>query len=466
MRRHVIYRLLVIIITTLIIHSCTNDEPIALPQNSTSDIIDNPIVVSDSRVQVLSDWTALWLELDRHAYGMRPTSTARALAYIHLAGYETAVNDLTGYRSNVESLDELEIDNSNKPANLNLEIALNSCYATVMTHFMYGTETSTFIKIEQLLEAKQAELSANLSSEIINNSADWGTYVAQQVIAYSQTDIEAENQILNPQPYEYEPPVGEGYWTYSADPERAWFPFWESVRTFIIAPEETTTVPPTIAYSTAPESAFYQEMMDVYTSSTTAALEGNDDLWIAEFWSDDVEGMMMSPPGRQYSIANQLIGQYDLNFEQSLEFLLKLGFSLNDAAVSTWADKYEYMVMRPSVYIQEHIDPDFQTNLYRFIFWPNPSFPGYPSGHSAFSSAAAGIFVQQFGNTINFTDRSHEGRTEFRGLPRNYTSFTEMAEENGYSRIPLGVHIEMDCTEGLRLGYEVAQAVNAYSLLE
>ena len=35
-----------------------------------------------------------------------------------------------------------------------------------------------------------------------------------------------------------------------------------------------------------------------------------------------------------------------------------------------------------------------------------------------------------------------------------------MAAENAYSRIPLGVHIRMDCDEGLRLGYEISDAVN------
>ncbi|MDE0598709.1 MAG: phosphatase PAP2 family protein, partial [Dokdonia donghaensis] len=288
--------------------------------------------------------------------------------------------------------------------------------------------------------------------------------VAQQVIAYSQTDTAAEAQITDPQPFSYEPPVGEGYWTYSADEERAWFPYWDQARTFIISSEETTTVAPPVAYSTEVGSEFYTQMMDVYTTNNTAREDNNEDLWIAEFWSDDVEGLMTSPPGHQVSIANQLIGQYDTSPTASLVLLLKLGFSLNDAAVSTWADKYEYMVMRPSVYIQEYIDPTYETNLYRFINWPNPSFPGYPSGHSAFASAAAGVFIDAFGNDINFTDRSHEGRTEFRGAPRQFTSFTDMAQENGYSRIPLGVHIEMDCTEGLRLGYEVSDAVNAYNL--
>jgi hypothetical protein len=39
-----------------------------------------------------------------------------------------------------------------------------------------------------------------------------------------------------------------------------------------------------------------------------------------------------------------------------------------------------------------------------------------------------------------------------------------MAEENAFSRIPLGVHITMDCTEGLRLGYEISDAVNGLNL--
>jgi len=241
------------------------------------------------------------------------------------------------------------------------------------------------------------------------------------------------------------------------------FPYWESARTFVIAPEETTTVAP-VEYSTSPNSNYYQQMQEVVTVNNRARRQQAEELHIAEFWSDDVEGLMMSPPGRQLSISSQLLEQYDLNLEEAIELFVKVGFALNDAAVSTWKYKYEYMVMRPSNFIHDYIDPDFQTNLYRLIYWPNPSFPGYPSGHSCFASAAAGVFIAAFGNQTNFTDRTHEGRTEFLGEPRNFRSFTQMADENGYSRIPLGVHIRMDCTEGLRLGYEISDAVNQLEL--
>jgi hypothetical protein len=205
-------------------------------------------------------------------------------------------------------------------------------------------------------------------------------------------------------------------------------------------------------------------MEEVYEASEAARTTDTEGLWIAEFWSNDVEGLMMSPPGRQISIANQLITHYNVDHESALILLLKLGFSLNDAAVSTWADKYQYMVMRPSVYIQQFIDADFQTNLYPFISWPNPTFPSYPSGHSSFASAAAGIFSHHFGDATNFTDRSHEGRTEFHGDPRTFATFSAMAEENAFSRLPLGVHLRIDCTEGLRLGYEISDAVNNFDL--
>tara|TARA_R100000935_G_scaffold8302_2_gene17347 strand:+ start:45007 stop:46248 length:1242 start_codon:yes stop_codon:yes gene_type:complete len=410
------------------------------------------------------EWNDLWLEIDRYAYGMRPTSTSRALAYIHLAGYETAVPDMAGYTSNQNRLENLTIDAAQRAGTINLNLALNTCYALVFDHFMINVSTAVDAKIGQLRSVNEAELSVGLRASEIENSIAWGTYVANRVIAYSQTDTAAEEQMWDPQPLSYEPPVGEGYWTYSADPERALFPYWGEVRTFVISPSQTTSVAPPIPYSADPNSEFFDEMMEVYTVSTTAKSEDNDDMWVAEFWSDDVEGLMMSPPGRTISLANQLIGQYDLDYDRTLAMLLKLGFSLNDAAVSAWADKYEYMVMRPSVYIKEHIDPDFETNLYRFISWPDPSFPGYPSGHSTFASAAAGIFINEFGDGMDFTDRTHEGRTEFRSVPRPFTSMSSLAEELAFSRVPLGVHMKMDCEEGYRLGYEISDAVLNFNL--
>ncbi len=413
--------------------------------------------------QIVNDWTDLMLELERYAGGMRPNASARALAYIHLATYETALPGMRGHVSNAPRLEGLTIRRQEIPRNVNWEIALNACYADVIDHFLINVPSDLKSKIDELEEKKEERLSGNQPNKLVVNSKRWGAYVAEQVIKYSQTDEEAEKQILEPQPLSYEPPTGDGFWTYSADPERALYPYWESVRTFVVSPDQTTTLDP-ITYSTDESSAYYAEMMEVYSANNAAKEVQGEQLWIAEFWSDDAEGLMMSPPARQVSIANQLIDKYNLNLEKTLTLMVKLGFALNDAAVSTWKYKYDHMVMRPSNYIHEFIDPDYQTNLFRLVYWPNPSFPGYPSGHSCFASAAGGVFINAFGNNTNFTDRTHAGREEFLGQPRNFNSFRQMARENAFSRIPLGVHIRMDCAEGIRLGYEISDAVNELDL--
>ncbi|MEM6685628.1 MAG: vanadium-dependent haloperoxidase [Bacteroidota bacterium] len=451
---------LFLMIPLVFLTSCANDED----DVTTAISSETPVTVTDVTTQTITEWNDLWLELDRYTSGMRPNATSRALAYIHLAAYETAVAHMDNYTSITNRLQGFNINFNRREADIDVNLALNACYARVMDHFMFSVQVDVDSRIALLEASKQQTLSQDLTANVIQNSIEWGNYVAQRTIAYSQSDTEAEAQIVNPQPLTYEPPTGDGFWTYSADEERAWFPYWSAVRTFVISSQQTSSSPPPITYSEVADSEYYAEMEEVYTINNAAKSADTEQLWIAEFWSDDVEGLMMSPPGRQISIANQLLVQYDLGFEDSLALLLKLGFALNDAAVSAWADKYEYMVMRPSVYIQEFIDPDFETNLYKFIYWPNPSFPGYPSGHSTFASAAAGIFIHEFGDNTDFTDRSHEGRTEFLSTPRTYTTFSAMAEENAFSRIPLGVHIRMDCTEGLRLGYEISTAVNNFNL--
>ncbi|MEM6879578.1 MAG: vanadium-dependent haloperoxidase [Bacteroidota bacterium] len=456
-----------------LVAACAEDDAVIIPEDDVTAISD-PTEGSDNPeesgthlanldVNFLHDWTELLLEVERYATGMRPNASARALAYIYLAGYEAAVPGMDDHRSATDAIRGFNVNPDRANGSLHWGIAINTALARTLDHFLINVPSTADDQIDALQNSFLEAFSNDISPELLNASEEWGNYVADRVIAFAQSDVQAEAQILDPQPDSYEPPTGDGFWTYSADPERALFPYWGEVRTFVIAPEETTSVDP-VEYSEQAGSDYYNQMMEVYTVNNAAMTTDDEQLWIAEFWSDDVEGLMFSPPARQFAIANQLIEQYGLSAEETLYLYLKLGVSLNDAAVATWKYKYEYMVMRPNVFIHEHIDPDFQTNLYRLVYWPNPSFPGYPSGHSCFASAAAGVFIDFFGDQTNFTDRSHEGRTEFLGAPRSFNSFRDLARENAFSRIPLGVHIRMDCAEGLRLGYEISDAINELDL--
>ena len=455
MKRLMMTRTQLLLIIAVLLQACNEDEAAA-------DIATNEVLVSFETAEqtqsfVSLEWTNLYLDLEQYSTG-RPNATARGIAYIYLAAYETLQPSMDGYQSLDDEFRGLKIDND-LTSNVNYELALSESYANVISHFLLNLDETLYSDIETLRTQMQSYLATDLSDEEVASSIRWGEHISEAVIAFSQTDENAESQVLDPQPLSYEPPTGDGFWTYSADPERALYPYWESVRTFVASTRETTSLEP-IAYSEDPSSTYFEQMLEVYEVNNSARVDQDEQLWIAEFWSDDVEGLMISPPARQVSIANQLIEQFDLSLEESAVLMLKLGFALNDVAVSTWKYKYEHMVMRPNVFIHEFIDEAFQTNLYRLIYWPNPSFPGYPSGHSAFASAAAGVLIDTFGDQTTFTDFTHEGRTEFLGEPRTWSTLSQMAEENAFSRIPLGVHIRMDCEEGLRLGYEVADIVN------
>jgi membrane-associated phospholipid phosphatase len=138
--------------------------------------------------------------------------------------------------------------------------------------------------------------------------------------------------------------------------------------------------------------------------------------------------------------------------------------AINDAGVGCWNSKYYYNVERPQTYIRRLIDPNWNTNLENPITGENsltPSFPAYPSGHATFGAAGAEALASVFGYSYSLTDRCHEGRAEFIGTPRTFGSFSEMAQENGWSRIPLGVHFRMDSEEGVRYGTVIGRHVNS-----
>lgn len=459
---------LLLALMALTFQNCSKDDD---EITNIDPLTDDPIELTNRTAQLVTEWSDIWVTTDQFTNGFRPNTVTRNLAYIHLTSYETAVPFMDAYSSNGDRLTELNIDLGNLEDNVDLNLALNEAYARAIDHFMFNSQPFTVARrdIRNFREEQIEELSEGLSDNVIQSSRSWGRYVAQRVIEYSETDEEGEEQARNPTPRGYVAPVGEGLWVASED-ESAWFPYWREVRTFVITPEETTStdINSVLPYSTDTSSAYYGQMNDVYTIASDAANGNDEQLWIAEFWADDVEGLMISPPGRHFSIANQLIEQNDLVYEEALELLLRLSFAVNDAAVSSWDDKFTYNIQRPTEYINPVIDENFTTNLARFIVSPNPAFPSYPSGHATFAGAAAGVFIEFFGtDSIDFTDNTYLGFeyvVDFEGTPRSFTSFTDMAYENAYSRIPLGVHILEDATEGLRLGYEIADAVNALDL--
>ncbi len=407
----------------------------------------------------------LFLDLERFTPGYRPPVSARASAYISWIGYETLVPAMGGSNSlaphfNVSGLPEPEAGRA-----YHWPTALVEAYTQSLEYFFPNAPAERLFAIYELRNEFFEVYKQQVSHETFTRSSAYGRDMAAVICAWSATDAAGHEAYLRNNDPTYVPPSGPSLWQPTfPDFTPALLPRWGSVRTF--AADETDVIPPPLEYSTSPSSAIYQQALDVMNTVNEINAGGRDeDKWIGEFWSDDCPILTFTPAGRWYAVANQLVENENLRLDRAVILYAHLGMALNDAGVRAWAEKYRYNYQRPIDYIRQ-VMPG--TEDWNTIMCPDgsgnyftPNFPAYPSGHATFGAVAAVVFEKFFGTNVGMTDRCHEGRTEFRGEPRTFARFRDMAVENGYSRIPLGVHFQMDSDAGIDLGYQIGEKVNA-----
>lgn len=343
----------------------------------------------------------------------------------------------------------------NKAQQLNLSIILNIAYYEFLSKYYVNLHFKNKTKIDKLFEQWDDKLIDNISEHEIENSKKLGLKIARQLLIFANSDTIASLAQFHNFDRNYMPPVGDGLWKINEEhPMPALLSNWGNVKPILLNIDTFQCTPPP-PYSRDRNSAYYIGALELFTISSPLSYENK---WIAEFWSDDVRGLTFTPGARWISILCQIIEQKESDFETAKEAFFKMGIGLSDSAILCWRNKYKYNIGRPEDYIRENIHDDWRP------FHESPNFPSYPSGHSVFGGVAAEILTDIFGDQNKFTDRSHEGRKEFLSEPRSFQSFKEMAIENAYSRIPLGVHFRIDCKEGLRLGSEIGKTINAIEI--
>jgi membrane-associated phospholipid phosphatase len=190
---------------------------------------------------------------------------------------------------------------------------------------------------------------------------------------------------------------------------------------------------------------------------------------IGNFWSYDD---LLGTPVRLY---NQHLGQIldqhsfaapprDLHVHARLLALVNLAMA--DAGIACWETKYAYNFWRPIEGIRRaskdsnpKTDPDKDWRPRGRPRGPvpntTPPFPAYVSGHSSFGTTTFWMLRRFFDrDSIAFTLASEEVPD-----PRSYASLQQAIEENGQSRIYLGVHWQFDNTRGQTLGQQVADYI-------
>jgi hypothetical protein len=411
-----------------------------------------------------------------------PARASRAMAIVHIAMFD-AVNAITGgCRSYTK------ITGPRHGASMNAAIA-QAARDTLVA--LFPSQQPAF---DQQLAT---EFSQILDSRSKNDGIDLGHRAAAEILALRANDGSQQT----------EPRLGVQFFT-SNDPGKwrqdpigqspiALGAYWSSVKPFVLHSSTQFRAPAPPAITSTDYVTAFNEVKQ-YGGDDVTTLRTADQTEIGIFWAYDGTPSLCAPPRLYNQITMHIADQLGTSSkpEELARLLALVNVSMADAAIAIWESKYFYQYWRPVTGIRESDpgtgpsglgdgnfatvgDPNFHplgapaSNLTGPNF--TPPFPSYPSGHGGFGGALFETlrnFYQRDDIAFTFTSDEFNGVTidnqgNVRPLKsRSFSSLSQAEEENGQSRIYLGIHWSFDKTEAIAQGRKVADFVfdNAFTL--
>ncbi|HEV7391115.1 MAG TPA: phosphatase PAP2 family protein [Burkholderiales bacterium] len=404
-----------------------------------------------------------------------PTRTSRALAIVHIAIFD-AINAITGEYQSYTGL---------APGPRDADIGAAIAQATHDT--LVALFPSQAASCDQLLAEDLKNIPAGRAKV---NGVDVGSRAAAAILALRAND---GSQVA-------EARVGIDFIT-SNDPGKwrqdpisqiplAYGSHWGGVTPFVIVSGAQFRAAPPPALTSPEYTEAFNEVKrlggDGVVTSTQRTLAQTI---AALYWAYDGTAGLGTPPRLYNQIAVAIADQKHLRVAELARLLALVNVAMADVGIAAWETKYYYQFWRPVTAIREADqgtgptgagdgnpatigDPTFTplgapaSNL----MGPNftPPFPAYVSGHAAFGAALFQTlrnFFRTDGIAFTFVSDELNGVTRDNNqnvrplIPRRFASLSEAEEENGQSRIYLGIHWAFDKTEGIAQGRHVADYV-------
>ena len=271
--------------------------------------------------------------------------------------------------------------------------------------------------------------------------------------------------------------------------------YWGKVKPFVLESANQFRVPPPPALDSADYAAAFDEVKRLGGDGNGTATERTlDQTRAGIYWAYDGTPSLCAPPRLYNQIVMAIADQMGTDVVELARLLALVNVAMSDAAIAIWESKYYYQVWRPITGIREADagtgpsqlgdgnaattgDPTFSplgapaSNL----MGPNftPPFPAYPSGHAGFGGAIFEILRRFYGTDdipFTFVSDEYNGETVDNQnntrplLPRSFKTLSQAEEENGQSRIYLGIHWSFDKTAGIEQGRRVAGYIFEHAL--
>jgi hypothetical protein len=244
------------------------------------------------------------------------------------------------------------------------------------------------------------------------------------------------------------------------------FEVWENVVPFVLKNSSQFRPGPPYAVDRKKYTADFNEVKSLGGDDvTTPSARTADQTEIALFWWE-------SSPLKWNRIARTVSADRGLTLWENARLFGLLNTALADGYIAMVDSKNHYNYWRPVTAIQEGDadgNPDTVDDPTWTPFRPTPPNQEYASGHSIEGGAGAEVLKQFFGtDEISFRDCGATlpaGSTCSDATPvfRSYTSFSQAAVENAYSRILIGFHFRQSIEEGTKYGRKIGRrAANLY----